>query len=352
MMFHVLERELQAKLYSAGPMRIERVQKGSPGDAISSATLKPGGKPGARIATDDVISTAARVVGIVDPELGVIKNVKGFGAKLKVAAFGDLKMLEHCHVEVQATRIIQEVPPGIPESQPARSHKLRRVTQERAKALRIVAGFGQSPHNVGIRGRDPLDAFRDLYNKAPGPDFLSKISYVDLKTYLVDDVLTKVDRASMANSLEVRVPLLDHHIVEFAYSLPLHMKLRHGNGKYLLRKTMSSLLPPGFLDARKMGFRIPFVPWMRGSLRTWAEDILSHDPKAHPFLNPAGMRQLWEGFQHGRDHLGDLMGILLSFALWSRVSAGTKTPGTAENTLQRMLPESDHHCPSMAQSLP
>ncbi len=170
-----------------------------------------------------------------------------------------------------------------------------------------------------LAGYDPLDAFRDLYDRAPGPDFLSKISYLDLKTYLVDDVLTKVDRVSMANSLEVRVPLLDHQVVEFAYSLPLQMKLRDGKGKYLLRKTMSSFLPQGFLDARKMGFRIPFVPWMQGSLRTWAEDNLFHDSQATSFLNPGGVRQVWNSFQNGRPHLGDLMGILLSFALWSRV---------------------------------
>jgi asparagine synthase (glutamine-hydrolysing) len=172
-----------------------------------------------------------------------------------------------------------------------------------------------------LAGYDPLDSFRDIYNHAPGPDFLSKISYLDLKTYLVDDVLTKVDRASMANSLEVRVPLLDHHVVEFAYSLPLQMKLRDGKGKHLLRKTMSSFLPQNFLDARKMGFRIPFVPWMQGTLRTWAEDTLFSDSQWLPLLDTRNVRQLWTSFQQGQGHLGDLMGILLSFALWSRGGA-------------------------------
>lgn len=175
-----------------------------------------------------------------------------------------------------------------------------------------------------LAGYDPLDSFRDLYNRAPGLDFLSKITYLDLKTYLVDDVLTKVDRASMANSLEVRVPLLDHRVVEFAYSLPLHMKLRKGKGKYLLRKTMSSFLTQDFLDARKMGFRIPFSPWMRGSLRSWAEDILFRDSQTNSFLDSRGVSQLWNGFQRGQAHLGDLMGILLSFGLWSRASAGSE----------------------------
>ena len=171
-----------------------------------------------------------------------------------------------------------------------------------------------------LAGYDPLDGFRDIYDHAPAPDFLSKILYLDLKTYLVDDVLTKVDRASMANSLEVRVPLLDHHLVEFAHSLPAQLKLRNGEGKYLLREVMKRFLPTQFLTARKMGFRIPFIPWIRGALRTWSEDIVFRDSQTEPFLNVAAVHEIWERFQGGRVHLGDLAGILLSFALWSRSS--------------------------------
>jgi len=188
-----------------------------------------------------------------------------------------------------------------------------------------------------LAGYDPLDGFRDVYNRAPGSDFLSKISYLDLKTYLVDDILTKVDRASMANSLEVRVPLLDHHMVEFACSLPVHMKLRDGKGKYLLRKAISPLLPDGFLDAKKMGFRIPFIPWMRGSLRHWAEDILFRNTHSPSFLNTAATRQLWNGFQSGEDHLGDLFGIVLSFALWSR---GQKSAAVSSPSVVNAIPGS------------
>jgi asparagine synthase (glutamine-hydrolysing) len=212
------------------------------------------------------------------------------------------------------------------------------------KALRDRIFSADLKHELA--GYDPLDAFRDLYNRAPGSDFLSKISYLDLKTYLVDDVLTKVDRASMANSLEVRVPLLDHQVVEFAFSLPLHMKLRDGKGKYLLRKTMSSFLPKGFLDARKMGFCIPFIPWMQGSLRSWAADNLFHDSQGASLLDPAGVRQVWNSFQNDRAHLGDLMGILLSFALWSRVGLRAEASGQSENSMAQMLAVSGHHATS------
>ena len=102
MIFDILETKLQTKLYGAGPMRIERVQKGSPGDAIGSATLEPGGIHGAGIATDDVVSTAARVIGIVDPELSVIKNIKGLSAELKFAGLPDLEMFQQRHIEVDA----------------------------------------------------------------------------------------------------------------------------------------------------------------------------------------------------------------------------------------------------------
>jgi asparagine synthase (glutamine-hydrolysing) len=171
--------------------------------------------------------------------------------------------------------------------------------------------------NHELAGYDPLDGFREIYDRAPGPDFLSKATYLDLKTYLVDDVLTKVDRASMANSLEVRVPLLDHHVVEFAYSLPTNMKLRDGKGKHLLRKTMTRFLPDGFLDAPKMGFRIPFIPWMRGPLRSGAEKVIFHESQTSSLLDKSAVRKLWNNFQRDGNHLGDVMGILFAFTLWS-----------------------------------
>src|SRR5262249_26559635 len=158
-----------------------------------------------------------------------------------------------------------------------------------------------------LAGYDPLDRFREIYDRAPGPDFLSKACYLDLKTSLVDDILAKVDRASMANSLEVRVPFLDHKVVEFAYSLPVNMKLRNGGGKYLLRRAMMPLFPDRFLDAPKMGFRIPIVPWLKGPLRPWAEDVLFGRKSQSPFLDAAGVRQVWQWFQDGRTHLGDLL---------------------------------------------
>ena len=139
MMFHVLETQLETKLDGARPMRIERVQEGSSGDAIGSAALKPSGIHRAGIATDDVVSAAARIIGIVDPELGVIENIEGLSTEFKFAGLPDLEMFQQRQIEVRAAGIIQKVPAGVPEGQSARSHKLRGIADERAKALRIVA---------------------------------------------------------------------------------------------------------------------------------------------------------------------------------------------------------------------
>jgi asparagine synthase (glutamine-hydrolysing) len=179
-----------------------------------------------------------------------------------------------------------------------------------------------------LLGYDPLDVFRDIYDRAPSSDFLSKIFYLDLKTYLVDDILTKVDRASMANSLEVRVPLLDHHVVEFAYSLPLQMKLRDGQRKYLLKKAFAKRLPPGHLSMQKKGFRIPLVPWLRGGLRQWATEVLMENARSREFLDSRGVREMWDRFQRGESHFADMLSIVLSFMLsapgWKRQSSTSR----------------------------
>lgn len=166
-----------------------------------------------------------------------------------------------------------------------------------------------------LAGYDPLDVFRSIYNRAPGSDLLSKIFYLDLKTFLVDDILTKVDRASMANSLEVRVPLLDHKIVEFAYSLPLHMKLRGQERKYLLRNVLGRYLPQEHLNLKKKGFSIPMIPWMRGALKAWIGQILMDKSPGDPVLNSNGVQQVWEKFQSGDSHFANMLSVLLAYKL-------------------------------------
>lgn len=169
-----------------------------------------------------------------------------------------------------------------------------------------------------LRGYDPLDRFRQIYDQAPFADPLSRIFYLDLKTYLVDDILTKVDRASMANSLEVRVPLLDHKVVEFAHSLPLHLKIHSGQGKYLLRKVAARHLPAAHLALQKKGFRVPMASWMRHELRDWVREAILPASAADTLLDRAGVQQTWDQFQAGDSRLVDVLSIALSVGLYSQ----------------------------------
>jgi asparagine synthase (glutamine-hydrolysing) len=119
--------------------------------------------------------------------------------------------------------------------------------------------------------------------------------YLDAVSFLPDDILAKVDRASMAVSLEAREPLLDHRVVEFAWSLPLHMKTRDAGGKWILRKLLAKYLPPELIDAGKQGFGLPLQGWLNGPLRDWAESLVDEQRIAREgWFDPASVRRVWD----------------------------------------------------------
>jgi asparagine synthase (glutamine-hydrolysing) len=139
----------------------------------------------------------------------------------------------------------------------------------------------------------------------------------DFAGYLNDDILVKVDRASMALNLEVRCPFLDHRVVEFAWSLPLSMRVGPGGGKRVVRELLGRHVPAALFERRKQGFGVPVAEWLRGPLRSWAEDLIAPERLARQgLLDGKAVRRVWQ--QHlcrWRNHHNLLWSILM-FQAW------------------------------------
>jgi asparagine synthase (glutamine-hydrolysing) len=158
-----------------------------------------------------------------------------------------------------------------------------------------------------------------------------RMMYLDSVTYLPDDILTKVDRATMAVSLEARVPLLDHRVVEFAWRLPLQLKIRRGTAKWILRRILARYVPQRLIDRPKAGFGLPLERWLQGPLREWAESLLE-ERRLHRegFLNPRPIREMWSDFLAGHHpwqyHLWDVLMFQAWCAAQASPSASAPTP--------------------------
>ncbi|HUR82776.1 MAG TPA: asparagine synthase (glutamine-hydrolyzing) [Thermoanaerobaculia bacterium] len=148
-------------------------------------------------------------------------------------------------------------------------------------------------------------------------DPVERMMLLDQLTYLPGDILAKVDRASMAASLEAREPLLDHRVVELAWSLPPEMKVRGGTGKKILRDVLDRYVPRELIDRPKMGFKVPIDTWLRGPLRGWAEDLLDEKRlREQGLLDVAQVRGVWNGFVNGRSAQQDHVWAVLMLEAW------------------------------------
>jgi asparagine synthase (glutamine-hydrolysing) len=171
--------------------------------------------------------------------------------------------------------------------------------------------------NRTLQGYDSVDVARYHFDRAGTSDPLTRIQYVDMKMYLVDDILVKVDRASMANSLEVRSPLLDHKLIELIAQIPSELKLHNGQGKYIFRKALERVLPAAVLKRRKKGFGVPVAEWFRGELRGFAHNLLFD--VSDDLLNNAFLTKCWKQHQRGQRDWSALLWCALMFRTWQQV---------------------------------
>lgn len=185
-----------------------------------------------------------------------------------------------------------------------------------ADMYRSLLSAWQHPEDLLVHaGKRSSRVEEELY-RTRGVPLSDRMMLVDQGTYLADDLLAKVDRASMAVSLEARVPLLDHRVVEFGWRLPRSFKVRDGQGKWLLRQVLHQFVEPALVDRPKMGFSVPVAAWLRGPLRRWGEEVLFAGGVRDERLRVDRVRATWNEFQNGRSDAALGLWAVLMFQAW------------------------------------
>jgi asparagine synthase (glutamine-hydrolysing) len=200
--------------------------------------------------------------------------------------------------------------------------KLHKITtlldnpQPDAIYRRLVSQW-ERPEAVATAGSEPRGALWDETIARDFPEFVARMQFLDMATYLPDDILTKVDRATMAVGLEGRVPLLDHRVVAYSWGLPLSLKVRAGRGKWLLRRVLDRYVPRSLIDRPKMGFGVPIDAWLRGPLRDWAESLLAPGRlKSYGFVRVEPIRRAWQEHIEGTHNWQHPLWTVLMLQAW------------------------------------
>lgn len=181
----------------------------------------------------------------------------------------------------------------------------------------------RTPDDYDFDRCDPVEPYPYYYqrlNHATASDHVNRLLYIDLKTWLPDTYLEKVDKATMACGLEARLPFLDHRLVEFAFQMPSRFKLRGMSGKRVLKKAVASLIPSTVLSKPKHGFSVPTDPWFRGALRSFAFEVLLDDrARRRGYFDAAVIERLWREHADGREVWDGHLWLLLNFEMWHRI---------------------------------
>ena len=209
----------------------------------------------------------------------------------------------------------------------SKMHRLGALLMQDSRELlyRSLVSHAQEPSALVVGGHETLTALTDPGRWASGASFLEQMMLLDTVSYLPEDIFTKVDRASMAVSLEARVPLVDHRLFELAWTIPASMKIRGGCGKWILRRILDKYVPRKLVDRPKMGFGVPVGAWLRGPLREWASALLAEDRlRCEGFLNAALVGRMWQDHQTRRRnwqyHLWDVLMFQTWLERWGRAT--------------------------------
>jgi asparagine synthase (glutamine-hydrolysing) len=206
-----------------------------------------------------------------------------------------------------------------------------------AELYRGLISAWRDPETLVIGGREPPTLLTGRSPELAGLSQIERMMALDMMTYLPDDILAKVDRAAMSVSLETRVPLLDHRVVEYAWRLPMDYKIRGGQTKWALREVLYRHVPRSLIERPKMGFGVPVGEWLRGPMRDWAEALLDRRRlEQEGYFHPEPVRRLWRAHLEGNVNEHAKLWVVLMFQAWlekeginSRARSGSPLPARA-----------------------